>query len=580
MAENVNQGCTGNESHLKKILANADLKIYQGEFSQALYLYRKIRQHGVNHLNVSLNIARCLHEMRQYEAALLEYKQCLKVSRNNPMVLANCSATLIELRNYVDAATLCRTALKADPKYSLAANNLIRALALAKLDEQVIDAGESYFELIESNIVSIERLTLALRNSGQESRALKLVEELVKKNQENKDLLLHYGVLLNEVGENDKAKNIFKSLLERYPEDISNFLEYVRAEKISPDTPYIKNAKAIEKKLPNLNLEMRIMAEYALGKFFVDLCELERGFTHYSQGAVLKRLVTHCDLSSIEAEHRNIQRITKKMMAHLNGDEYESDVPILIIGMPRSGTTLIEQIISSHPAVFGAGEVTDLGKALQGLSSQDRSVRIMGPNRNDSSLIFKSGRIAAKQYVDALEQRAGKGYHHVTDKLPKNYQYAGLVAKILPNAKIIHCRRDPIDTCLSCWTHLFASGQEWTYDFHELAFYYRQYWETMQYWRELIPGRFYEVRYEETVADLEGTTRGLLNYCDLQWDDSCLKYYKNNRPVRTASVTQVRNPIYSTSVQQWRRYEKFLYPLIESLQDISDEYYTSLPQMK
>src|ERR1019366_7345017 len=217
-----------------------------------------------------------------------------------------------------------------------------------------------------------------------------------------------------------------------------------------------------------------------------------------------------------------------------------SDLPIFVLGMPRSGTTLTEQIIASHPGVFGAGELFDMIHIAQRKEKAEdpefpESAKIMTP-----AVMKEMGR----KYVEGLKVRDPKA-RRITDKMPANFLHIGLIHLILPNAKIIHVNRNPLDTCISCFTRLFAHNQNQTYDLNELGRYYRGYSDLMTHWRKVLPkGSFYDIQYEALVDDTETEAKRLIEYCGLEWSDSCLAFHENKRNIRTASLHQVRQPIY------------------------------------
>jgi hypothetical protein len=231
--------------------------------------------------------------------------------------------------------------------------------------------------------------------------------------------------------------------------------------------------------------------------------------------------------------------------------------------MPRSGTTLVEQILASHPKVFGAGELPDIAKAVARLSGTDGAPQ--GFPEVVSSMTGEQLRQLGASYVSAIQALAPKA-ERITDKMPNNFRLAALIHLALPNARIIHTRRHPVDTCLSCFSLLFAGDHPYSYDLAELGRYYRAYEALMEHWRDILPeGVMLEVQYEDITADLDAQARQIVAHCGLEWDDACLAFYKTQRPVRTASAAQVRQPIYRTSVGRWRPYKDLLGPLIEAL---------------
>jgi hypothetical protein len=241
-----------------------------------------------------------------------------------------------------------------------------------------------------------------------------------------------------------------------------------------------------------------------------------------------------------------------------------SRAPVFIIGMPRSGTTLVEQILASHPQVFGAGEIADFEKAAAGLGGVVAEA-LHSPEAVSLISADQFRRLGAS-YVERLAAVAPAGAARITNKTPGNFVLAGLIHLALPNARLIHISREPADTCLSCFSSLFVGNLPYAYDLGELGRYYRAYEALMAHWREALPrGVMLDVRYEELVADLEGQARRIVGHCGLEWDARCLDFHQNRRQVRTASAAQVREPIYKSSVGRWRRYEPFLGPLLAEL---------------
>jgi hypothetical protein len=232
--------------------------------------------------------------------------------------------------------------------------------------------------------------------------------------------------------------------------------------------------------------------------------------------------------------------------------------------MPRSGTTLTETIIASHSMVYGAGELPDLmeiASGARGGHAEGYPLCLEGITQAELAAM-------GERYAAALQARA-PGSPRITDKMPANFNCVGLIHLMLPKAKIIHVMRDPVDTCLSCYTRLFNKSQHQSYDLVEIGRYYRAYARLMEHWRQVLPaGAFYEIQYEALVAEPETQARALLEYCGLPWEDACLEFHKTARQVRTASVTQVRQPMYKTSVEKWRHFEKHLGPLLEALGDL------------
>jgi len=300
---------------------------------------------------------------------------------------------------------------------------------------------------------------------------------------------------------------------------------------------------------------------FALAKAFNDCGHWDRAFDHYHRGNRLAD-VAFDPAASLAYVKAMIDTFTPEMLAARSSFGRESSRPVFIVGMPRSGTTLVEQIVASHPQVTGAGELDDLrvlGFEVPSLSKSPQPYpRCMADIDRQLATGLADRYLARLHAIDPNARR-------VTDKMPQNFLYLGLIGMLLPEARVIHCRRHPLDVCLSCYFVNFTQRLSFAYDLNSLGVYYRHYEMLMDHWRRVRPAAMLEVDYEGLVADQEGVSRRLIEFCGLDWHPACLSFHKNRRPVETASSWQVRRPIYSGSVQRWKHYEKYLDPLKEAL---------------
>ena len=290
-----------------------------------------------------------------------------------------------------------------------------------------------------------------------------------------------------------------------------------------------------------------------------------RAFGCLARGNRLRRRAVKFDIAGAQDFHGRIaESFSDALLSRLAGAGASSELPIFIVGVPRSGTTLVEQILASHGDIHGAGEIEDMGPVASGLR------RRLGLSQPFPECVAEVDvgrwREVGEAYAEALGRRAPSA-SRISDKMPHNYQIIGLIHLMLPNASIIHCQRDPVDTCLSMYRTAFEakSGPKYAYDLTELGGQYRLYDRLMRHWRAVLPGKVLDVRYEDVVADLEGSARRIVAHCGLEWSDACLDFHETDRPVRTASATQVRRPIYTSSIGRWRRYERHLGPLLRAL---------------
>ena len=368
-------------------------------------------------------------------------------------------------------------------------------------------------------------------------------------------------------GQLDEAQREFETAISLNPREASFYYELSLLKKFVPGDPIVEAMEALLRIGVGLPYILQVRLRYALAKAYDDMGRVDDSFRHLSQGNALRRSQLSStgwsEAREIELSDRLRTVFDRGLFETRSGAGYRSDLPVFIVGMPRSGTTLVEQILSSHPSVFGAGELLDLGKQVDALrAGPGRALRYPDcvPALSDRDI-----QAFGRTYVAGLRRRARNAVR-ITDKALGQVFYLGLIHLALPEARIIYVRRNPIDCCLSCYSTLFTEGWECTYDLGELGRFYARYASLMQYWRELLPpDRFLEVRYEDVVADLEPEARRLVAFCGLDWDPACLAFHEAERPVLTASAQQVRQPIYQTSRGRAERYRAHLGPLIAAL---------------
>ena len=317
---------------------------------------------------------------------------------------------------------------------------------------------------------------------------------------------------------------------------------------------------------PGLSDEARAQFSFALGKALEDRGEYARAFEQYDRGNRTRRKLESYDPVQTEVINERIRAVfDAEFLARHAGSGDTDPSPIFIVGLPRSGSTLIEQILASHSQVDATHELPEVGRLILQINRESRD-KITYPEAVrdfDDEAWAKLGR----SYIDATRQYR-RDAPRFLDKKPNNFASIGLLSLALPNARFINARRHPLDTCLSCYKQLFARGQPFTYDLVEIGEYYLEYDRMMAHWSAVLPDRVLDVQYEDVVADLEGQVRRMLVFCGLSWEDACLRFYETERAIRTASSEQVRRPIYDSSIGVWRHYESELAPLIDVLAPI------------
>lgn len=318
--------------------------------------------------------------------------------------------------------------------------------------------------------------------------------------------------------------------------------------------------------------ESRLQIHNALGFAFERRQNFDAAFGHFAECNRIRRVAESYDPVETESTHdRVIEQFDETFLAQPPGDPVQP-VPVFIVGLPRSGSTLIEQILASHSQVEGTHELTDLSRVVRELRRRTRGDRQFPAVV--SSLNTAGWSRLGREYMGRTEQFRRQGAPVFIDKNPNNFVFAGVIRLALPNAKIINARRHPLDSCLGTFKQLFASGQPFSYDLVELGEYYLQYQRLMAHWHRVMPGFVLNVHYERVVSDLEGEVRRLLDFCGLPFEDACLRFHETDRAVKTASSEQVRRPIYASSVNLWRNYERHLGDLVEILEPVLE----SLPE--
>jgi tetratricopeptide (TPR) repeat protein len=532
---------------------------------QAMLYYQKAIAANSRYLEPLNNLGLLLIEDGRAEEAVISLSNAVQQNPNYSDAQCNLGAAYTMLDQFEKAFACYQAALKARPDYVQAHLGLARLLQERNQFAHAEAAAKKAIELEPDKAGSYSVLAsiymdknLPLESEKYFDKALELDPDLIAAH-------MGKGHMYMEDGRFDEAEVCFRRALELDPELYGPRYSLTQLRKVSQDDDNFK-ALIERKDIESIPVREAIPYYYALGKSYDDIGEYERGFENYMEGAKLKRSTIHYDPAHQDIVADALSGIfTQEFIGRLSGKGDSSDVPIFILGMPRSGTTLVEQIIASHPDVYGAGELPDLKELAL------RPVGTAANNRFPANLAALTPQTAAamgREYVAGLQKRAPDA-RHITDKMPGNYQLVGLIHLILPNAKIVHVKRDPIDTCVSCYTRLFRHNQNQSYDLYEQGLFYRSYDRIMQYWRSVLPtGSFYEIQYEELVKDTDNQARSLIEFCNLGWHDDCLKFYETKRSVRTASVTQVRQPIYTSSMEKWRRYDKYLGPLKEGLGDL------------
>lgn len=422
-------------------------------------------------------------------------------------------------------------------------------------------------QLSPDNLDVLDKLGEVYTGLGNIELALKFYDQALLRNPSHINSLVGKGQTYLELGDSSKATEIGYKAIQIDNAKPHGLLLLSRSKKSQSNDGLIDSLLRFAKD-EYQDKEAKIAVNFALGKVYDDQNNFLEAFNYYSAGNALKNSQLNYSLQSdIDVFDRTINFFDKSFFTTYQHLGTDSKLPIIIVGMPRSGTTLTEQIISSHPKIIGAGEVVFWGKSSSALPLRIGSKAPYPECIADLSITQAAD--IAYIYESTLSKIAGPKTNakHITDKMPHNFLNLGLIALLFPHAKIIHTKRNPIDTCLSIFFQNFNSSHSYAFNLENLGHHYKQYERIMRHWHEVLPGRIMDIHYEDTISDPEYWSRKLIEHIGVEWDDACLAPHKLERTVKTASHWQVRQPIYKTSVQRWKNYEPFLGDLIEALKD-------------
>lgn len=542
--------------HLLGVMASG-----AGRYDEALEWIGRAIEVAPGYAAAHHNLGNVLLALGRAAAAVAAYDTGLQLQPHRAAGHYNLANALASLERWDEAIENYRLAVTLRPDYAPAYNNWGIALErVGRLDE-AIGAYTKALQHDPQHSAACNNLANALKDLGRTGEALALYEQAdIPHNPQRATTLANKALLLLETGELAESRQVTEHALRVDPGCVPAWHIRAQLTQFEPGDPDID---AMEALLGNavargMPLEERIRLEFALGKAWLDTGAANPAFAHFHAGNRLKRATFTYDEVATGRWLKNIvDTHTPELLRKYAGRGHRTEKPVFIVGMPRSGTTLVEQILSSHPDIYAAGELRVLPDLVAGLNGFPQSLLAPLSPPDLAGL--------GRAYEDRAAARAPEK-RRVVDKLPANFPFAGLIHLILPQARIIHCRRDPADTCLSCYTKTFRGAVPFAYDLRELGLYYRHYETLMTHWRALLPSEcLIECFYEELVANLEQQARRLVAFCGLTWSESCLRFHATRRQIRTASAHQVIRPIYRTSVGRARRHAAHLGPLLSVL---------------
>jgi len=527
----------------------------EGRLAEAEALYRRILVSEPRHADSLHLLGLIAAQTGRLEPAVALIAQALAMKPDFAEAHNNLGNVLQELGRSMEAAAAYRRAIGLKGDYAEAHNNLSHALRSLGQRPAAVEACLRAIALQPRFAEAHNNLGNLLQDLGRPAEALAAYAQALALKPDYAEVHVNIGITQLMSGEKALAEQAVAQALAIDPDLPQAWYTRSDMKVFTPDDADIGKMEALlaAADVRGFGRQGRLRLLFALGKAWMEAGDADRAFAHLHAGNQLKRASFAYAVEDDVARHAAIARcFTPDMLSRMAGLGDPSDLPVFIVGMPRSGTTLIEQILASHPQLRGAGELELLPGLVDNIAARPSAAALAA---------------IGQDYAQQLAALA-PGVLRVVDKMPVNFRHVGLIRLMLPNARIIHCRRDPIDTCLSCYTKNFNGQQSYAYDLRELGLYHRSYDTLMQHWRAVLPAdRFIEVNYEDVVQNLEAESQRLIAFCGLDWDKSCLTFNTTPRQVRTASVNQVRQSLYATSVGRWRPYAQHLAPLLAALEE-------------
>ena len=498
----------------------------QGENEKALSWFDKAISQDSNHVDAYCNQGNAFRALERNREAVASYQRALELNPGLAETQYNMGVILVELQQWNGAINCFNQALRINPA-----------------DKDI------YLELGK-----VQNL------KGDLDQAVFAFREALAIDPANEKIYTQLGQAFSDHGEIEEAVSAFRHAIEINPEHAQAYWLLSMNRKY---TEYDDDMRTMESLLSKkgMTVEDKSRLAFGLGKAYEDLGNFDQSIEYVIQATGLKRNSYDYSVSQSQLQFDSVKEVfSAEFFANHENCGDPDRAPIFILGMPRSGTSLTEQILASHPDVHGAGELSDLWKVLHSVKSTEEELRFgMVPKALldlDASAFADMG----QKYIARIRGYSAKA-KFITDKMPHNFMLIGFIRTILPNARVIHCTRDPMDNCLSIFKKPLINEHRYANNMPELGQYYGMYQELMEHWRDTLPGFIYDHSYEELVKSEKEQVSKLLQFCGLDWDDACLDFHKTRRKVRTASNAQVRRPIYTDSVQLWKRYEKQLEPL-------------------
>jgi len=534
----------------------------QGKLQDAVTAYKSAIIYKHDFVEVMNNLGSLLRCLGQLEEAEDYLNRALTLIPDSPVIMTNLALVNKDKGNHSAAIDIYQHTLKIHPDYADAHYNLANLL---QLSGKTIDAERHYRKAIECKpgyVMAMHGLGQLLTSQGNIDEALQILELARDLQPGLPDISAAIADIYEKKGNDEMAIHVLKPLLASKPVSPGATLCFA---KLAPRlNRYDEAVNLLKHQLTNPVLPSQIKTDihFSIGKLLDSMGNFDEAFEYFRLGNTSSAITNSVPETGL-AQLKLIQQLfSQAAQAGTPRSSNTSSQPVFIVGMPRSGTTLVEQILASHPLIAGAGELPYIGDILNSFPERFGPSKIYPACIDELSSFDLTG--LAEQYLHKLSKHAPDAAR-IVDKMPHNFLHLGLIDRLFPNARVIHCVRNPLDTCLSIYFHNFSGNHPYSNSLRDLGEYYKGYIELMEYWKSIIRIPLMDVVYEDLIANQETVCRNIISFCEVDWDDHCLRFNETERIVNTPSYDQVRQPIYTKSVERWKNYEAFLGPLISAL---------------